>query len=104
MQKRPRGHRATMDGAVSTAKNAKIPGSLQNYPGSLWGPTGRVPNDLKIHGFLKLKLVENTPHAPGMLFVGVAPHTHIGERSDVRSETNIFNLGTHEFGLVANHH
>ena len=31
-----------------------------------------------------------TPHAPGRLFVGVAPHKHIGEGSDMRSETKIF--------------
>ena len=33
-----------------------------------------------------------------MLFVGVAPRKHAGEGSKVRSETKIFNLGTHEFG------
>ena len=33
-----------------------------------------------------------------MLFVGVAPCKHIREGSDVRSETKIFNLETHEFG------
>ena len=43
-------------------------------------------------------LVENTPHAPGRLFVGFAPHKHVGEGSGVRSETKIFNLETHEFG------
>ena len=43
-------------------------------------------------------LVKNTPHAPGILFVGVAPRKHVGEGSNVRSETKIFNLETHEFG------
>jgi hypothetical protein len=43
-------------------------------------------------------LVKNTPHAPGRLFVGVAPRKHVREGSDVRSETKIFNLETHEFG------
>jgi hypothetical protein len=33
-----------------------------------------------------------------MFFVGVAPRKHVGEESDVRSETKIFNLETHEFG------
>jgi hypothetical protein len=33
-----------------------------------------------------------------MLFVGVAPHMHVGEGSNVRSETKIFDLETHEFG------
>jgi hypothetical protein len=33
-----------------------------------------------------------------MLFVGVAPRKHVGEGSDVHSETKIFNLETHEFG------
>ena len=43
-------------------------------------------------------LVKNAPHAPGRLFVGVAPRKHVGEGSDVRSETKIFNLDSYEFG------
>jgi hypothetical protein len=43
-------------------------------------------------------LVKNTPHAPDMLFVGVALSKHVEEGSNVRSETKIFNLETHEFG------
>ena len=47
---------------------------------------------------MKLGLVKNTPHAPGRLFVGVAPCKHVEEGSDVRSETKIFNLDSDEFG------
>jgi hypothetical protein len=43
-------------------------------------------------------LVKNTPHAPVRLFVGVAPRKHVREKSNVHSETKIFNLETHEFG------
>ena len=43
-------------------------------------------------------LVKNTPHAPGRLFVGVAPRKHIEEGSNIRSETKIFNLDSNEFG------
>ena len=43
-------------------------------------------------------LVKNTPQAPGRLFVGVAPRKHVGEGSNVRSETKIFNLDSDEFG------
>jgi hypothetical protein len=39
-----------------------------------------------------------TPHAPGRLFVGVAPRRHVGEGSNVRSETKISNLDSDEFG------
>ena len=45
-----------------------------------------------------MQLVKNSPHAPGRLFVGVAPRKHVGEESDVRSEAKILNLETHEFG------
>ena len=43
-------------------------------------------------------LVKNTPHAPGRLFVGVAPRKHVGEGSDMCSETKNFNLDSDEFG------
>jgi hypothetical protein len=43
-------------------------------------------------------LVKNTSHAPDRLFVGVAPRKHIGEGSDMGSETKIFNLNSDEFG------
>ena len=49
-------------------------------------------------------LVKNTPHAHGMLFVGVAPHKHVGEGSDVRSLTKISNLETHEFSSNPSRH
>jgi hypothetical protein len=47
---------------------------------------------------LRCGLVKNTPHAPGRLFVGVAPCKHIGEGSNVHSKTKIFNLDSDEFG------
>jgi hypothetical protein len=47
---------------------------------------------------IDIGLVKNTPHAPGRLFVGVAPHKHIRKGSNVRSETKIFNLDSNEFG------
>jgi hypothetical protein len=37
------------------------------------------------------------PLAPGRLFVGVASRKHIRERSEVRSETKIFNLDSDEY-------
>ncbi len=43
-------------------------------------------------------LVKNTPHTPSRLFVGVRPRKHIGEGSNVRSETKIFYLDLDEFG------
>ena len=43
-------------------------------------------------------LVKNTPHTPSRLFVGVRPRKHVGEGSNVRSETKIFNLDSDEFG------
>ena len=46
-------------------------------------------------------LVKNTPHAPGRLFVGVAPRKHIREGSDVRSDTKIFNLDSDELGSIS---
>jgi hypothetical protein len=46
-------------------------------------------------------LVKNTPHAPGRLFVGVAPRKHVGEGSDVHSDSETKYLTWILMNLVA---